>query len=385
MTRPDHILRFKFGIVSYNIYCNFTNYGSALQSWALCRAVDKIKIKNKEFRAVLIDYCPDVLKNKNPLSPFENMWDTDEKTRELCRMSLPAIYENFYKFDNFYKSKFNKTAQKYTSENFCNVIKNENLNGFICGSDTIFCIDEFEGFDDGYYANYECMKNNYTFAYAASFGDSHFNESSLEMLKERLKNFKAVGLRESFMIDYVRSNVKICVEQVIDPTLLLNSNEYENLTADYVSKNIPKKYILLYSRRYNPEMENYADILAKNKNLKVIEISLRASNSDRHIMFYEAGIEEFLHLVKNAEYIITNSYHGMIFSIQFQKNFTVFSREQGDSKIFELLKLLDLNARFCRDSNKIINDEINYYDVNKKLNYLRARSLKFLTEALNEL
>ena len=61
----------QFGLVSYNIYCNFTNYGSALQSWALCRAIDKLS--DGSWRSVLVDYCPDVLRDKDPLDPVKNM------------------------------------------------------------------------------------------------------------------------------------------------------------------------------------------------------------------------------------------------------------------------------------------------------------------------
>ena len=57
----------RFGIISYNIYCNFTNYGSALQSWALSKAIDRVP----NCHAVLVDYCSEVLTDKNPLNPFK--------------------------------------------------------------------------------------------------------------------------------------------------------------------------------------------------------------------------------------------------------------------------------------------------------------------------
>ena len=163
-----------------------------------------------------------------------------------------------------------------------------NIDGFVCGSDTIFCIDEFKGFDDGYYANYPCMKNGYSVAYAASFGDAHFNDDTYRILNDRLNNFKAIGLRENAMVDYVRNNVSIPVEKVIDPTLLLTSKEYDVLAEDRLIK---EKYVLLYARRYNKKMEEYADKIAKENGWKVVEISLRATNADRHQMFYEAGVE----------------------------------------------------------------------------------------------
>lgn len=95
-----------FGIVSYNIYCNFTNYGSALQSWALMQAVDKLG-KDK-WQVKLIDYCPDVLMDKNPLDPIKHMLDTDEESRKMCELSMPAIQENYYKFNQFYNKKIKK-------------------------------------------------------------------------------------------------------------------------------------------------------------------------------------------------------------------------------------------------------------------------------------
>ena len=93
-----------FAQISYNIHANFTNYGSALQSWALTQAIKKLGHK-----PVLVDYCPDCLKDKDPLNPMKNMWDTDEESRRMCELSLPAIRINYEKFERFYTEKFNRT------------------------------------------------------------------------------------------------------------------------------------------------------------------------------------------------------------------------------------------------------------------------------------
>ena len=112
----------KIGIVSYNIYANFTNYGSALQSWALHQAIDKLG--DGRWKSVLVDYCPDCLKDKDPLNPMKNMWDTDEESRRMCELSLPAIRENYVKFDRFYHDRFERTKGSYTKENFNEIIDN---------------------------------------------------------------------------------------------------------------------------------------------------------------------------------------------------------------------------------------------------------------------
>ena len=115
----------RFGIVSYNIYCNFTNYGSALQSWALYQS-----IKRFGEQPVLVDYCPDVLLDKDPLNPFKNMWDKDEESQRMCELTLPAIRENFYKFDRFYHERFERTSEKYTADNFSTITLRTNMRSF---------------------------------------------------------------------------------------------------------------------------------------------------------------------------------------------------------------------------------------------------------------
>lgn len=365
----------KAGIVSYNIYANFTNYGSALQSWALHTAVNRIE--PEKWKAVLVDYCPDVLKDKDPLNPFKNMWDKDEESRRMCELTMPAIRENYKKFDHFYHECFSRTAQKYTSQNFDRLMKDEGVSGFICGSDTIFCIDEF-GFDDGYYANYPCMQKR-AISYAASFGDAHFTEETYPMLNVRLQNFRALGIREEQMLPYVKQHTSVPAQRVVDPTLLLTAEDYKAITAPRQEKD---KYLLLYSRRYSPLMEAYAEKLAKENGWKIVEISLRATNAERgHRMFYEAGVEEFLSLVKHAEYVVTNSFHGMIFSVQFRKQFVIFSREQCNNKIEELLILFGLRDRMLVAGNERF-APIDYDNVHSRIAAAREASKAFIRKAL---
>ncbi|MCI9439429.1 MAG: polysaccharide pyruvyl transferase family protein [Lachnospiraceae bacterium] len=358
----------KIGTISYNIYCNFTNYGSALQTWALHQAIKRIG-----YTPVLVDYCPEVLADKDPFNPYKGMWDQDEESKRMCELTMPAICENFIKFDRFYHDRFDRTVKKYTSGNFCE-IGTENLDGFVCGSDTIFCIDEFKGFDDGYYANYPEMKGK-AVSYAASFGDSHFDDQSYLILNERLQNFKAIGLRENQMIPYVKEHVDIPVARTIDPTLLLTSKDYDLIAA---RKQCDEPYLLLYSRRYDPGMEVYAERMAKEKGLQIVEISLRATNAYKgHIMRYDAGVEEFLSLVKYSSFVITNSFHGLIFAVQYRRPMVVFTREQADSKISESLELMDLKrSKFT--TGKEENRDIDYDAVHANIDEARIRSLTFL-------
>ena len=368
-----------FGVISCNFYTNFTNYGTVLQSWALCNVINKLGIENG-WKSKLVDYCPDTLLDKDPLNPFKHSWDKDEESKRMIELTMPDIKVNYDKIMSFYHSQFEIT-NKYVSENF-NEISQEKLEGYICGSDTVFCIDEF-GFDNVFYANMSCMKNGKTISYAASFGDSHFDENTYQILNQRLSNFKAIGIREENMMDYVRKHVpaQIPVQRTIDPTLLLDADDYKSITL--TEKLIEEPYILIYSRRYNPMMEQYADNLAKKYGYKVVEISLRACNKSKHIMMYSAGVEEFLSLVKNAEFVVTNSFHGLIFSTIFKTPFYVFSREQGDTKINELLDLFGLKNRLVNKPD-LLEEVIDFEEVHRRINDKKITSLEYLNEELKK-
>ena len=130
-------------------------------------------------------------------------------------------------------------------------------------------------------------------------------------------------------------------------------------------------------------MTEYAERLAKENGWKIIDISLRATNAERgHQMFYEAGVEEFLSLVRHAEYVVTNSFHGMIFSVQYRRPFVVFSREQCDTKIEELLALFGLSDRMLVNGTETFRSEIDYNAVHANIAAARKDSIWFLTKEL---
>ena len=186
------------------------------------------------------------------------------------------------------------------------------------------------------------------------------------------------------MIEFVRKNVNVLVDEVIDPTLLLEPEEYAQIISKPEKKYIP--YVLVYSRRYNREMIEFAERLAQKHNLKVIEISLRAMNMWKHHMAYDAGIEEFLGLVKNAEYVVTNSFHGMVFGLQFSKDLYVFARESAKKKIGVLLEKIGGSHRLLTNipSGELECEGINYKKVHEILKKERNRSIRLLEQALKD-
>ena len=127
-------------------------------------------------------------------------------------------------------------------------------------------------------------------------------------------------------------------------------------------------------------MEAYAEKIAAQNGWKIIEISLRATNAEKqnHRMFYEAGVEEFLSLVKYAEFIVTNSFHGIIFSVQYKRPFVTFSREQCNTKIVELLELFGITEHMLIGGTDRCGTYIDFDMVHARIDKEREISQKFL-------
>lgn len=381
----------KIGIITYtSLHCNFTNYGTVLQAWALNKSINRILTKEKQRSngnqdVILIDYCPDSMIGKNPLSPFENMWDLDEESRKQAQATLPAIKDNLIKIKDFYKKQFCLSQNTYTSQNFEQIKNREGIDKFVIGSDSIWDIEEF-GIDDVFFANIPIMSNN-SIAYAPSFQDSieNFERQDWEDAKKMIRdNFISVALRDHKASKIIEEETNERYPVVADPTLTLEVSDYSEIESKEIQHQSP--YILYYSRRYNSDAEKMVKEIANDKNLEIVEISLRAENGNFNDMRYDAGIEEFLSLVKNSEIVITNSFHCMIFAILYHKDFYVYSRQHCYGKIVELLDKLGLSSRFIDNpSGFSYQGDINYLEVDKKLDELRRYSNEYLQKAIEKL
>ena len=367
----------KYGIVSYNIHGNFTNYGSVLQSFAMQKAIERYFHKYAE--AVVLDYWPKAIIGRDQLDPLKCITDASEEFKGMVKDSMPAIIENYNKIQKFIAEHYNLSRSAYDYRNFDRSKLDEQLDGYIVGSDAIWMTDFF-GEDDGFWGNFDSMKTSNTLAYAASFGESVMTGEKLDFLIDRIGNFKAIGLRENRHFDFIKEHTSVDVERVVDPTLLLHVEDYASITDERL---IQEPYILMYSRKYNRSMDEYADKMAEKYGYKVVEISLQSRNKDRHIMFYQAGIEEFLSLIKYSENVITNSLHASIFSILFHRPISFFQRENAGNKVKELFEQYNLqDMRVIPDAEPVIQRSQDYDMVDGLIESNRKRSLEFLKKAL---
>ncbi|WP_387691253.1 polysaccharide pyruvyl transferase family protein [Photorhabdus sp. RM71S] len=276
----------------------------------------------------------------------------------------------------------NKTKIIYTHNSLIKIAKNYQFDVVIVGSDQVWRMAYInDPFYAAYFLNFVDSISCKKIAYAASFGKNHWETpEKISEISHLLADFTAISVRES-------SGVKICNDifnytsatHVLDPTLLINPKFYQQFIAKRQEKNNVKK-LLTYVL---DESEN------KKVIIKNIKKSLGENISTQHLLGFNKHeiitIPEWLTAFYNADFIITDSFHGMVFSIIFNKQFLVIgNNERGMERFVSLLSLLKLKDRLIisgeisNNFNMNKREKINYSLVNKIVSENRKNSEKFL-------
>ena len=365
----------KIGIITFQ---NAHNYGAQLQLFALKKylmtlgyEVNVINYINKEIEKSYL---------KNPKNNIKVGGFRSGKKWLIKQVNLlyglRSYKTKWNRFNDFIINNITNEEKKYSK----NEIDFSQYDYVICGSDQIWNPTLTNGFDDVYFANFK--SNALKISYAASIGKSSFNDEEEKTFKELLKNFDIISVREKKLEEYIKEITTCEVQTVVDPTLLLDSADYAIFLKD-----VPyKKYILQYTLIDDPKLDAIVEKMALKNNLKIVELRYEKNLFRKNrIQVADAGISEFLSLIKNAEMVITNSFHGTIFSILFEKNFYTVKIAEVNSRIENLLNICDLNNRCINSEEGFDNSQTIKYDaVFEKLKSESKKSKEFLKAALNE-
>ena len=198
-------------------------------------------------------------------------------------------------------------------------------------------------------------------AYAPSIGVTSLNYEQCEYIGERLKKYQYVSCREKYGSNILSSLTKFDVVTVLDPTLMIDAKEWREIS---VKPSIQDKYILCYfigdRKYYRTFAQNFS--MQTGLPLVIIPVSYVDYSSNNNLE-WKAGPREFLGLIDNAEYVLTDSFHGTLFSINFNKTFFSFVKHKGlnsmdNMRIVDILERLSLQDRLFDDYNgSIINIE----------------------------
>lgn len=362
----------KVGILTFH---NTTNYGATLQAYALWRT-----IQDQGYDAELIDYRPHSSTKyyQNPIKPIRlNNKNKIIVNRTAHRELLKYLKMRMFLLRNFRTSKY-KTYTKDGLKNFAQL-----YDTVICGSDQIWCLDSFRGFDPSFFLDFiRSPSNCRKMSYAASFGRTESLGENKDLICELISHFDAVAVRDSNSLRVVQQECNRQATKVLDPTFLFNFDEIVS------EPKFKRDYLIIYTHGgLTAEEEKLIKSIAEMKNLDIISLSSKNNSKIANKVLIGIGPKEWLGYIRKASYVVTNTYHGTIFSIIFRKLFTVLSLEGKGQKITDLLKDLGLEDRLILDRRAIecVKEEylsINYNSVCEKLDKKILSSKTFLFEAL---
>lgn len=213
-------------------------------------------------------------------------------------------------------------------------------------------------------------------AYGASFGSEvwEYNPAETERCSKLIQSFRAISLREVSGTQLCREFLKRDAQHVLDPTMLLTSTDYERISLSSLVYNKPTLFAYLLDQ--TPEKIEYIQRIAKEKQLNLF---LKGANDD---ITRGDSVELWLSWIKDANYVITDSFHGAVFSILFHRPFNVYMDSwRGNARFISLLNMLACTDRGILAANEANTD--NYMDwevIDSKLSELRFKSISYLKD-----
>ncbi len=358
----------KLGIITFH---RAINYGAILQTYALNKVTQNIgfdsEVINYRYNKVDKEY---ILFSKKTLKKI--MSDI---------YYYPIKKTKIKKFEKFMNNYIKISKKIYKDES--DLKQSEKIyDVYLTGSDQVFNY-RITGKDENYFLKFveDSSKKN---SYAASFGmDTIPNEYANE-IKENLSKFNNISVREKKGIEIVNKLIKRQARIDVDPTFLLSKADWSKIAL----KPKENKYILLFVMQKNESIYKFTEELSVKTGLPVIYItdSYKKMLKAKHKKIVSP--EEWLGYFENAEYIVTNSFHGLAFSINLNKKFFVeFQKEPatGNSRIETLLEEYNLLDRLIIEGkNDNIDKEILWEYVNDKLEKNRQNSINYLKGLRNE-
>ena len=285
------------------------------------------------------------------------------------------------KFKSFIEENLNCTKKIGTQSELR--VHSEKYHILVVGSDQVWNPNIVGGPDKNFLLEFSNSKNKISFS--SSYGGYAFEESQLGELISILEKFRRIAVREQSSCKQLQSKLPSHeIKVTLDPTLLLNPTEWLKFTT--TKKPFDNNYILVYLLGSDGLLSETVKLIKELSGLAIITINQDpyvGFKSDLHIR--DAGPSDFVNYFRHAEFVITNSFHGTVFSINFEKEFITLPPGSGANRITDLLKELNLSNRYVSQISQVsttAKKKIDYLPVNEKLTEMRNLSNEFLKEAI---
>ena len=365
------------GILSINIYTGRLNYGAVLHSWYF----QKLMLRRDDIESCeIVDYTPWERGNYNPWTHFlpkQPLRNPQKFARYLA--ITPGYVKRWRAFQAFFQKHLIISAAKYTGE----TLREAALpyDALFFESDVIWSPRYFGGaFNPVYFGALPSMRNIRKIVYSASMSDAHLTPEDHAALDGLLRYPDAISMRERYASEIVRSHTDKPVQDVLDPVLLADPADFDEITAPRL---VRQKYVLTYFPiRPNRYVTQCARTYAEARGFRLVEVSLYPESKLHCKTFVSAGIEAFVSLVRNAEAVFCNSLHGACLALLFHKEFYAFEREGGGLKYKDLCARFGLENRFVPMNGYREDAPVDWENVDRLRARYRRESLAWLDRAI---
>ncbi len=342
------------------------NYGAVLQAFALQEYL------NQNFAVTrILDYH-----NKEIDASYQNAHFIDfirNPKNAIFKSIQGVLYKEKKKKIDLFRKRYLKITKQYDSANITEAQNEADV--FITGSDQVWNY-LIVNRDSAYYLNF--VKNKRTCSYAASFGIASIPLEYQDFYKKSLNNIDYISVRETNGVEIVKSMTGRDAKVMPDPTLLLNQKIWNEMCV------MPKqigKYILVYKITKADKLLPFSKELSKKTGLPIVYIPNDLKSGSIGKLKTNVGPEEWLGYIKNAEYVVTNSFHGTVFSILFNKKFfaEVSSKvNPSTSRLKSLLEMFDLGKRTIEKfTDEMLIEELDSEAINNVLLLERNKAHDF--------
>ena len=350
----------KVGIMTLHIG---DNYGALLQCYALRHCINELK----GYKADIINYDPG---REFPV------YD-DKKIQKKYLRKL----EKFLEFNRCYNG---VEGVAFTD---INDSRTKGYDYYITGSDQVWNTS-FVFSKEAYFLNF-VPSSAKKIAYAASIGISTTSPKlKLDWFKNNLPTFSNISVREASCVDFIKQFTEKEVKAVVDPTLLLTREDYDELCSSVV---YPKgDYVVLYFLKHDnmaPLLIEFTNMLSRQYNLKVVysfvDVPGKVFKNESE-SFYYSDPREFIQLIRHAKAIVTNSFHGTVFALKYHIPFYTYLVGSMSSRVVDLLSETGMEERIVYGYKQVTEDmlTLDFSKADIVLGMKRNKSLQFLREAL---
>lgn len=358
------------------------NYGTNLQAIAL-----QYFLRKKGHEVSIINYEVDSpIEKTTVLQKLKNQPRKFVTKYALKKYSSQIMSRN-EKMANEIKRNCQLTERIQNTEELINVCNNFDV--LICGSDQIWNPNWYHPF---YYADYSEILTR-RISYAPSLGVNEISDEVLPNIINSLGKFDCVSVREEKGAELIAPYIRQKPQVVLDPTLLLSATEWNNIFPEVTEMvdSEKDKYVLAFFLGEEPKHFQATRNFANRHNLKCILVPYKGISYLQNMdIRADVSTADLMHLIRNAKYIITDSFHMTIFSIIHKKQFYTFKRFKEDFlqsqnvRVTNLLELFQLRNRMVENCSAFIGDfeDINYKEVLQILDFEKEKSEKFLLNSL---